>query len=249
MSITITKEGALRLHEFLTQQNGEFDPGMSAEFLLALSDAAAGDFTALAELAGEAKAVSAGATAGELYWQQRARELHVELDRAIAALDNITSGRGVPNQKGIEALRTRVNAVPAPAVEAEPAPDFREGDVVTYRNAQHDVLGVRANGELTIRETGPTQITHFRLSPALCTLTHRRHFRAGERCPVVAVGQVRGRPLMKYTVGAKNGADESRYAIGWHDGYCALQTAPKHLILGDPLAADWTAPEPVEVKP
>lgn len=186
--ITINRECARRLVDYITQRNGELDPRTADEFMRTLASAAAGDFAPLAALVGT---------------------------REVA--------------------------------ESAPAHSFREGDVVRVLPAQIKVTAtVVADRTGTKTEPGWVRIANdtsgawYERAESLA-LTHRRHFKAGERCGTVAVGQVRGRVPMTYTVGQRIGDDGPRFAIHWSDGPHAPQSAVESQLFADVLAADWSA--------
>lgn len=197
--ITINRECARRLVDYITQRNGELDPRTADEFMRTLASAAAGDFAPLAALVGT---------------------------REVA--------------------------------ESAPAHSFREGDVVRVLPAQIKVTAtVVADRTGTKTEPGWVRIANdtsgawYERAESLA-LTHRRHFKAGERCGTVAVGQERhavgsGQGAVRFTEIRSDGGFCVRFIDGkGNDNGFTLDAARAM-----PLAADWSADTavPCEVKP
>lgn len=135
----------------------------------------------------------------------------------------------------------------------EEAGEFRAGDVVMFCGAEWAVTGtvmskvVPHSDIVYLRRDDEPE--HQPSDPRNLHLLRRREFRAGEACPVVAVGQERvcnALGLFPYTVVDNQGGRVNPWRLRWADGKLTEMRA--EAIATDLLSAPWTAPEAVEVK-
>ncbi len=196
--ITIDREGARRLVDYITQRNGELDPRTADEFMRTLASAAAGDFAPIAALAGK-DVVPAPAPAPDLVGQDTPYPPHEVLRWLELAATTLLDGCNYDgeNWEHYTEARDRARALldyrdPAEAKVASapaPAPNFREGDVcrnsAVWTVAEPPAF-IEDGRRWVVRMHGGALVNADGL-----TRTHRRHFKAGERCPVVMPGQRR----------------------------------------------------------